>query len=110
MMDPVARPHGVQQPQGQLSTGQGAPRTVTNFVEARTFAVEYVDDAGNKHVTLAMRIGGRWHLPPNGENYAATLRPLANDSWLAKAFESRLGDAVPATVPAEDVVDVIAGS
>jgi hypothetical protein len=110
MMEAPQRPNGVQVPQGQLSPGQGTPRTVTNFAEVQTYGVEYVDDSGNKHVTLALRIGGTWHLAPNGENYAASLRALKGDTWLAKALEEKHGDALPATVPDKDAVDVLPGS
>ena len=79
------------------------PRTIPNFIEADTFAVQYVDDDGRLHTTLVHRVGGVWQLPPNGENYAATLRPLGRDSWLAKAldkkfeaFELRFEPKVPA--------------
>lgn len=104
---PVNRPVGVQTPAAQLSTGQGLPKTVTNFAEVQTYGIEYVDDNGNKHVTIAMRIGGTWHLAPNGENYAATLRPLKSDTWLAKQLEERIQDAAPSVIPKEDAVDVI---
>jgi hypothetical protein len=107
MIEPNGRPNGVMVSPGQLSPGQGTPRTLNRFVEAQTFAVEYVDDGGAVHITLAVRIGGVWHLPPNGENYAATLRPLKADTWLSKDLESQFADRAPATVPAEDAVDVV---
>ena len=68
----------------------GNPRSVSAFCEAPTYAIQYVDDEGRSHVTLAHRIGGIWHLPPNGENYSSTLRPLNKDSWLAKGLERKL--------------------
>ena len=104
------RPVGVRTPEGQLSPGTGAPREVVNFVEVRTFAVEYVDDQGNRHIDVANCIGGVWHLAPNGENYAKTLKALRGDTWLAKALTARLrdveGQKLPTTVPKEDAVDV----
>ena len=67
MANTVNRVNSVMTPESQLSTGRGTPRSLTGFTEAKTYGVEYVDDAGVKHVTLAQYIGGQWYLPPNGE-------------------------------------------
>jgi hypothetical protein len=111
-----ARSVGVGIPAGQLSPGTGQPRTVRGFMELRNIAIEYVDDAGNVHRTIAMvDSNGTWYLPPNGENFQATLRGLAEGTWLAKALKEELarrdadsGKAGPvAPIPAEDAVDVV---
>lgn len=102
------RPQGVGISQSSLSTGTGTPKTVFHVVEAKSFAVEYTDDAGTKHATVAMLIGETWYLPPNGENYAATLRPAA--PWLVEQLNARAGSAAdpstPMSVP-DNGVDVV---
>jgi hypothetical protein len=104
------RPTSVGIPEGQRSVADAQPGTVVNFVEAKTYAVRYADSDGRVRTTLMHRIGGVWHIAPNGENYAATLRPLATDSKLAKTLEDRfLGETTTATLPKEDAVDVLGG-
>jgi hypothetical protein len=49
----------------------------------------YVDDAGQSHTTIALKIGARWYLAPNGEAWAAALKPLKPESWLAQALEKK---------------------
>lgn len=110
-----ARSVGVGIPTGQLSPGQGQPRTITGFMRLEEYALEFVDDQGTKHRTIAMRdANGTWYLPPNGENFAATLRPLAEGTWLsqelARVREKQQADAVPTDpkdVPAEDAAEII---
>lgn len=102
------RPTGVVVPQSQLRQQQaGAARTITGFAEAKTYGVEYVDDEGTKHTTIVMLIGGQWYLPPNGENYAATLRPIKADTWLGKALEESKANTNTASLPKADAVDVV---
>lgn len=106
-----ARSVGVGIPLGQLSPGTGQPRTVTGFMEMKNVAVEYVDDAGNKHRTVALLdANGTWYIPPNGENFAATLRPLAPNTWLAQKLTECLQRATATdkgTVPAEDAAEIL---
>jgi len=109
-----ARSVGVGIPMGQLSPGTGQPRSVTGYMEMKNVAIEYVDDAGNKHRTVALLdSSGTWYLPPNGENFAATLKPLAPNTWLAQALskiqEKLKADAAPVDpkdIPATDSVDI----
>ena len=107
------RPVGVMMPQNQISAGRGGPRTLSGFAEAKSYGIEYTDDDGNKHTTIGMYIGGQWYLPPNGENYASTLRPLKSDTWLAKSLEERResdgGSVAGGGVPGQDNVDVVGG-
>lgn len=106
----AARPTGVVVPQSQLrQSSTAAPRTVTGFAEAKTFGIEYTDDDGEKHTTVAMCIGGQWYMPPNGENYAATLRPIKSDTWLGKALEEGRLNTNATSLPKQDSVDVIGG-
>lgn len=94
-------------PPSQTRETGGTARAISHFVEAKSYAIEYTDDEGTKHVTIVMRIGGQWYLPPNGENYAATLRPIRSDNWLGKALTERLLDSTPTALPKADAVDVV---
>jgi hypothetical protein len=112
MNDTSIRPQGVMKPQDQLSPGMGTPRTITHCVEMHTFAVQYVTDDGKQHIGIAQRVGGIWYLPPNGENYAASLRPLKKDTWLSQLLEEKFRTVNPAAaaatmaaIPKEDAVD-----
>lgn len=101
------RPTGVVIPASQLRQQAGAPRTVTGFAEAKTYGIEYTDDDGTKHTTVVMNIGGQWYMPPNGENYAATLRPIKADTWLGKALEDGRLNSNTSSLPKEDAVDIV---
>jgi hypothetical protein len=111
------RPTGVMVPQDQLSTGSGSPRTVTRFCTVDVLAVSWVDDGGKEHTEIVHRIGGVWHRAPNGENYAATLKSLAQGSWLSELFERRFREeqsrrlSAPTTpsVSDKDAVDPMDG-
>jgi hypothetical protein len=112
MNETSLRPQGVMTPPDQLSPGTGTPRTIVRCVEMHTFAVDYVTDDGKRHVAIAQRVGGIWHLPPNGENYAATLRPLKKETWLSQLLEERFQSSNPgaqaaanAAIPTGDAVD-----
>lgn len=100
---------GVMVPREQLSKGTGAPRQVMKAHVMETFAVEYTDDNGRIIQTVMHRIGGRWLMAPNGENYASTLQPLKPDTWLADTLERRyqVAQARPGSesIPTKDDVD-----
>jgi hypothetical protein len=101
---------GVGIPEGQRTGSErAAPGTVVNFVEAETFAVQYANADGIIVTTLVHRMGGQWHLAPNGENYAATLKPLNRDSKLSKALEERFLGRSTASIPTKDAVDIDVG-
>lgn len=100
---------GVGVPAGQRAQGTAAPKKVLNMMELRTFAVQYSDPDGSIHTTVMNQVGGVWHNAPNGENYAATLKPLPPDHWLAKLLNERLANQDTTTIPKEDAVDVLGG-
>ena len=110
----AGRPVGVGIPAGQRSAGQGTPRSLGRIVEMKTFAVEWVDDAGVKHIEPMHSIGGVWHRAANGENYARSLKALNKDSWLVKLIEEQISeqtaDAGAVAVPTEDAVDISAAT
>jgi hypothetical protein len=84
---------------------EAAPsKKVTHVSEAKFYAVRYGDDRGEAHTAVLMRIGGKWYMPPNAEQWSLAVKPLA--PWL----EKQLGDHVSAlAAPAtkEDTVDVL---
>jgi hypothetical protein len=106
-------------PQDQLSPGTGEPFAVVSFCKADSFAATYADESGKLHTSILLRVGGRWHIAPNGENFASTLKalrpgtPLANT--LEAAYERSLDDAMSAAVksvaniPKDDAVDPLGG-
>jgi len=83
----------------------GTPKTITHFVPAQMAAVQYVDEQGAVHATVLMKVGNMWYMPPNAEQWAGALKPLA--SWLAKLCEEQV-DLQKPSVPKEDVVDLFA--
>ena len=105
----VGRQVGVGVPAGQRSAGTGNPRSVTNFAEMKTYAVEWVDDDGRMHREAMHCIGGVWHRAPNGENYAATLKAINPDSWLVKLLAERIAGDNTASIPKDDAVDPVGG-
>lgn len=103
-----SRPIGVGIPMGQLSPGTGAPKTVEAVHRAETYGVRWVDDSGQVHQEFMHYMAGVWYRAPNGENYAAGLRPIAEGSWLAKSLRDVRTEAeTPAKVPEKDAVDVM---
>ncbi len=89
----------------QASTGR--PGTVEHFALAETYAVQWVDQEGRSHKELLHRIGGVWFKAPNGENYAATLRPITASGKLSQALEeartAAQKKAAPIEIPKVDV-------
>lgn len=104
--NPIAlRPQGVGIPKGQTTPqGTGAPKTLLHVAEARHFAIQYADDNGTLHNTIATEVGGVFYLAPNGENYAQTLRPMSG--WLTEQMQERVAAHRPtAPVVSKDDVD-----
>lgn len=104
------RPQGVMVPQDQLSPGNAEPFTIQAFCEAKSFACTYADESGKLHTSIVLRVGGVWHIAPNGENFAATLKSLRrgtrlSDSLEAKYMENRPLDAGAMSIPGDDAVD-----
>ena len=97
---------GVGIPDGQrVQRGEGI-NSLQHFVPTEMFAVQYCDEGGVEHRTVVMRIGGQWYLPPNGEIWAQSLRPLKGDAWLAKQLSEAL-QSHTAPVPKTDAVDIL---
>lgn len=77
---------GVRIPQNQ-STEQAPVMTVTQVAVGTPILVEYGDERGLKHTTIAWRFGDKIFIPPQGEGWTEGHRPFAkdiNDQILAK--------------------------
>ena len=97
-------------PAGQRrQEGSGHTRKVLNCVEMKTYAVQYEDEQGNVVIDAMQCVGGLWHKAPNGENYAATLKALPVDHWLAKQLTERVAGENTASIPKQDAVDITSG-
>jgi hypothetical protein len=101
------RPQGVGVPEAQRTqrTSGAGINTLKHFEPTDMFAVQYVGDDGVEHNTVVMRIGSKWYLPPNGEAWSGTLRPLLGESWLGKQLSEAWLTRM-ASVPKADDVDV----
>lgn len=100
------RPVGVAIPEGQRSTGRGQPRTVRALTEMKTYGAVWVDDNGAEQTEVIHRMGDLWYRAPNGVNYAATLKSLKPETWLAEALNEQLASDAPSVIPAQDAVDI----
>lgn len=96
---------GVRIPQNQ-SSEQAPTMTVTNVMPAQFALVEYGDERGLKHTTLALIFGNRAYVPPNGDAWTEGFRPFAtviNDQIMVKVnMQPARND-----VPQQDFVDVL---
>jgi hypothetical protein len=81
----------------------GIPKTLMYSVPAQMMAVQYADEQGGVHTAVVLRVGNAWYMPPNAEQWAGALRPLA--PWLARLCEDRLTPA-SSEVPQTDSVDL----
>lgn len=98
---------GVTVPRSQLSAGQGQPNSVQNFMPVQMAAVQYADDAGRIHNEVFMLTGGKVYSFPDGERWAAALRPVPK--WLSDKVAASFA-ALEAKPPSTDSVDVISES
>ena len=97
---------GVRIPENQ-STEQAPVLTVTQVSPVQMVLVEYGDERGNKHTTLAIIAGGKAYVPPNADAWTAGFRPFSekiNDQVMDRV--QTLG-ASGAPAPAPDAVDVL---
>lgn len=97
---------GVRIPQNQ-STEQAPVMTVTQVAVGTPVLVEYGDERGLKHTTIAFRFGDKVFIPPQGEAWTESHRPFAkdlNDQILARLATSS-APAGPVVIPT-DAVDV----
>lgn len=111
----VGRQVGVRIPENQ-STEQAPVMTVTNFTPVQLGLVEYGDERGIKHTTLAFIVGQKAFLPPQGEQWTAGFKAFAqkiSEQIVDKNELARGQGSVSVSkpvVPTADEVDVMGGS
>lgn len=96
---------GVRIPQNQ-STEQAPVMTVTQVAVGTPLLVEYGDERGLKHTTIAFRFGDKVFIPPQGEAWTEGHKPFAkdiNDQILAKVESSKPSGTVSVPTDAVDV-------
>lgn len=105
---PVGRQVGVVAPSARPDDAPS--QKLLNFQPCFFAAVEYGDAQGQKHTNVLLHMGGQWYMPPNGETWAQSLRPVAD--WLTRQLNQEFskvetkGVDAAASVPATDAVDV----
>lgn len=105
MQSQSGRQLGVTVSSNQLNaSGTGEPKTIQHMHPVEMHAIQYADDMGQLHNELVMVIGTQVYLFPNGESFAASLRPASK--WLAERVFKNLASA-SAPLPAHDMVDVL---
>lgn len=105
-MQMFQRNQGVQTPAGQLSEGTGEPNTVAHAVPMQLFALQYCDEHGKVHDTIAYKAGSIVYMDMNAERWASGLRQASayiRDAVLSSAAQE--DDSAP--VPQNDDVDIV---
>lgn len=104
MQTHVGRQLGVTVSSNQLSAGTGEPNKVQHLIPSSMHAMQYSDDAGALHNELVLVIGKKVYLFPNGEAFAASLRPAT--TWIENKVLAIL-DSAHAPLPAADAVEIV---
>lgn len=94
-------------PTGVMQTATGkpmSPKTLTHIAPAQMYGIEYGDTEGQAHTLVVVRIGNQWFMPPNAEQWASQLQPIAK--WLSEQLESQLKAVTDTSVPKADAVDI----
>lgn len=88
------------------SDSRGQPRTVANVVPLEQYAVQYYDENGTPRVNILIKVGDQMYFPPNGIDWAASLKPCAE--WVKKGVLTKIGTGGPVEeLPKTDTVSVI---
>lgn len=95
---------GVRTPDN-YSTEQLPTRTLVHCIPLQMYGIAYGDDSGKAHISIAMKMGDEWYMPPNAEEWAGKVKPLA--SWLGKQCEAKSIATKDVSVPKSDTVDVM---
>lgn len=98
---------GVRIPQNQ-STEQAPVMTVTQVSRVDLALVEYGDERGIKHTTLALISGDKAFVPPNADAWTAGFRPFAQaiNEQVIEKFRALSPRERSVAVPTHDAVDV----
>ena len=94
--------NGVMRTGGERTTAPA--KKVTGFAKCEMYAIQFGDENGQAHQVVVMRAGNEWYMPPNAEQWAQSLKPLA--PWLVKELAGQL-EAAAQAAPKEDTVDVL---
>lgn len=106
MFKQSGRQVGVRTPENQ-STEAAPAQTLVNFQEMKTYAISFGDARGRSQVAVVAKIGDIWYMPPNGESWAAELRPVS--AWLVKQLEEKHAASNPSNDMPRTEVDVLGG-
>jgi hypothetical protein len=97
---------------GQLPAPEGtagAPRTVTHVVPIEQYAIQYFDETGVRRVNILIKVGDQLYFPPNGAEWAASLKPAAE--WVRRGvlgkIEALSTKSRDESLPQKDKVDVV---
>lgn len=104
-MNGGVRQVGVGIPDGQRLEEGSTSSTLEHCSPMEQFAVQFTDEQGRIHRTVIVKAFGAFYHPPNGEQWAASLRPLKKDGWLSRQMSARLNPKDG--VPTADAVDVV---
>jgi hypothetical protein len=106
------RNQGVHKPGGQVSTGRGEPNTISHAVQMIPYAIQYYDEHGEAHATVAYKAGKIVYMDMNAERWAAGLRQASDfirEAVLKMDASMMLGSTPDTGVPQVDAVDVVSG-
>lgn len=106
------RNQGVRIPEGQLSSGRGEPNTISHAVPMIPYAIQYFDENGEAHATVAYKAGEIVYMDMNAERWAAGLRQASSfikEAVLRMDASMLSGTALDTGVPQVDAVDVVSG-
>ena len=81
---------------------------MANVVPLEQFAVQYFDENGTPRVNILIKVGEQYYFPPNGIDWAASLKPAAD--WVRKGVLAKIGHGGQSEpLPKTDGVDVVPG-
>lgn len=104
-----AVPHRMQGVQSNTTESSGAPKSVVSIEPMEQMVIHYYDETGRPVTNILIRVGGKCYFPPNGVEWAKSLKPAAE--WVQNAAKRIIGNPPKNNhLPAEDEVDVMGGA
>lgn len=101
-------PHRMQGVQRNTTDVSGAPKTIVAIEAMEQMVVHYFDENGRPVTNVLVRVGGKFYFPPNGVEWAKSLKPAAD--WVQNAAKRLVGDPPKNNhLPSEDDVDIMGG-
>ncbi len=98
---------GVTIPQGQLSSGRGEPNTIKHAVAMVPYAIQYFDEHGEAHNTVAYKVGDIVYMDMGAERWASNLKQASDFIKEAVLDMAANNSDVSLPVPDKDAVDVV---